>query len=254
MEGEEAFIDGIRARINELLAAELPDFSMDPAGGKMLRARLVYAVGGQYSDAAAAVELMHSGSLLHDDVIDNGTLRRGQTAFWQSYGARGAILLGNLHFFLALRLLAGRPRLQQELIEMAGMVCRAAVTEELCDTTEKHMELARLKTGPLFAFAAAAGAADEQSRAALREAGFLLGTAYQLADDIYDATGEEQQADKSLRRDRMKPAASVETIMSLLRESVRLLTDWPDIQRTWEEYLERQIGPAVEKFTSGASC
>ncbi|HNR94424.1 MAG TPA: polyprenyl synthetase family protein [Kiritimatiellia bacterium] len=254
IEGEEAFINGVRARINELLAAELPDFSRIPEGGKMLRARLVYAVGGRNPDAAAAVELMHGGSLLHDDIIDNGILRRGRPAFWKTHGAKGAILLGDMHFFLALKLLNGRPQMQQDLIEMAGMVCKAAAEEELCGASARYLELARQKTGPLFAFAASAGAPDTQSRAALREAGFLLGTAYQLADDIYDATGEVQRADKSLRRDRMKSPASVQTIAALCKESAMRLQDWPDLQRAWEEYLERQFEPAIKVFTSGASC
>ena len=147
------FISRVRTRINELLASEMPGFAFDAADGKMLRGRLVYAMGGHNLEAAAAIELMHSGSLFHDDVIDDADLRRGKPAFWKTFGVKGAILFGDLHFFLALRLLADQPGLQKDLIETAGIVCKAAAEEELSQTPQDRVELARRKTGPLFAFA-----------------------------------------------------------------------------------------------------
>lgn len=240
--------------MKKLLSAALPGLKAETANGKMLRGRLVYAMSGPDIQSAAAVELMHAGSLLHDDVIDNADLRRGQPAFWKIHGIKGAILFGDLHFFLALQILSANARRQRDLIEMAGMVCEAAAVEELVSTPPARKDIARRKTGPLFAFAAMGGAQDDESREALREAGFLLGTAYQLADDIYDATGPEKQAEKSLRRDKAAPAGSAQEIEELLMKASEILRRWPDIQSAWDACVARHFSPAINHFMAGAAC
>ena len=127
----------------------------------MLRSRLVLDIGGANGidektliNAAAAVDIIHGASLLHDDVIDGGLLRRGAPTFWKKYGTNGAILFGDLLVFKGLNLLieVNRLDLLQELIDMSSHVCRSEVEQELVlrgspGTWEECEQIARAKTG-----------------------------------------------------------------------------------------------------------
>jgi len=242
--------------------------------GKMLRSRLVLAIGTHNGvdertliHAAAAVDIIHGASLLHDDVIDGGILRRGAPTFWKKYGTNGAILFGDLLVFKGLNLLveAGRLDLLQELIDMSTHVCRSEVEQELIlrgtpGTWEECEQIARAKTGSLFAFAAVAGGDGTKEQAdVLREAGFLLGTAYQLADDVLDASGNEELSGKTLGTDdrrgkttaitvsRKKPANPVERIYQLLDDSRDVLKDWPVLCDGWDLFLTETMTPVLNK-------
>jgi octaprenyl-diphosphate synthase len=242
--------------------------------GKMLRARLVLDLGAANGideticiHAAAAVEMIHGASLLHDDVIDGGIVRRGVPTFWKKYGTNGAILFGDLLVFKALHLLieVDRPDLLQELIAMSGEVCRSEVEQELVlrgspGTWEACEQVARFKTGSLFAFAAMAAGSEEDGQAdALREAGFLLGTAYQLVDDILDASGNEAVSGKTLGTDNHRgkttaitatknaPSDPVAYIDTLLNSSSEQLKRWPELQTAWEAFLNVTMRPVLSK-------
>ena len=112
----------------------IPDCQSLLGNGKMLRSRLLIRVGtaagvapSTLHHAAAAVELIHAASLLHDDVIDGGFLRRNLPTFWSEKGVPGAILVGDLMLFKALDV-AGRVedgRLVNSLVRMTGEVCDA---------------------------------------------------------------------------------------------------------------------------------
>ncbi|MBT8041818.1 MAG: polyprenyl synthetase family protein [Pontiella sp.] len=242
--------------------------------GKMLRSRLVLSMGAANKisedtliSAAAAVDIIHAASLLHDDVIDGGILRRGAPTFWKKYGVNGAILFGDLLMFKALALLVkvDRPDLLQELIDRTGDVCRSEVEQELIlrgtpGDWNDCMEVARFKTGSLFAFAAVAAAADEPGQAdALREAGYILGTAYQLTDDLLDATGNEAVSGKTLGTDDQRgkttaisasknaPKNPVDYIYSLLDTSSDHLKAYPDVQKAWDDFLNVTMKPVLSK-------
>ncbi|WP_372805993.1 polyprenyl synthetase family protein [Pontiella sp.] len=247
--------------------------------GKMLRSRLTLFLGNANGiqeavlvNAAAAVDIIHGASLLHDDVIDGGILRRGAPTFWKKYGVNGAILLGDLLMFKALSLLTSvdRADLLQELIDRTGEVCRSEVEQELIlrgapGTWAECEQVARFKTGSLFAFAAVAGAAQEPGQVqALREAGYILGTAYQLADDVLDASGNEAVSGKTLGtdNDRGKTTAITATknappnpadyIYSLLETSTAQLAPWPTTQSAWIEFLNVTMKPVLSKhLTAG---
>jgi geranylgeranyl pyrophosphate synthase len=248
--------------------------------GKMLRSRLVLLLCNANGiaeetavNAAAAVDLIHGASLLHDDVIDGGILRRGVPTFWKKYGVNGAILFGDLLMFKALAFLTDMDRadLLQELIDRTGEVCRSEVEQELVlrgnpGTWGECEQVARFKTGSLFAFAAVAGASPgEPGQAeALREAGYILGTAYQLGDDILDASGNEAVSGKTLGTDheRGKTTAITATknapedpagyIYSLLETSAAQVAAWPQIHAAWNAFLNVTIKPVLSKHL-GAS-
>ncbi len=242
--------------------------------GKMLRSRLVLSIGsangvdeGILVNAAAAVDIIHGASLLHDDVIDGGIIRRGAPTFWKKYGVNGAILFGDLLVFKALHLLVevNRQDLLQELIDMSTHVCRSEVEQELVlrgtpGTWQECEQIARAKTGSLFAFAAVAGGNGTREQAdALREAGFILGTAYQLADDVLDASGNEEISGKTLGTDnergkttaitatRNAPENPVDYIFSLLDDSLAELGEWPELHLAWRDFLDKTIKPVLDK-------
>jgi len=192
-------------------------------GGKMLRSRLAYRVGQATGvDAellvygSAAVEMIHTASLLHDDVIDGGTMRRGLPTFWVEKGKAGAILLGDLLLFKAVDLMCrvAEGRYTHELVKLTGEVCEAESEQELVfQGSDSKLDLcqsiARRKTGALFAFAALLGGeGDSHRREVLKESGYLLGTVYQLADDILDTRGEEDTAGKTLGTDAARDIVS----------------------------------------------
>ena len=243
--------------------------------GKMLRARLSIRIGVAsdtapelYRSAAAAVEMIHAASLLHDDVIDGAELRRAAPSFWMARGVSGAILLGDLLVCQAFGLArAGDHSITDSLVELSGVMCDAEAEQELvpCDeeaSWDKCVNIARRKTGSLFAFAASAFSGDNpELLASLREAGYKLGTAYQMADDMLDAYGDSGEAGKTLGSDAGREKTTVasacrdegtdpaEYISGLCDESKALLTPWPGIAKAWEEYLSVEMVPVIDSFT-----
>lgn len=247
-------------------------------GGKMLRARLAMRVGlaggvplRTLIPGCAAIELLHAASLLHDDVIDGATLRRGVPTFWVSRSTSGAILLGDLMVCTALSLLveADNGDLIAEFAARSREMCEAEVEQELLRRGEADWEtsvsLARRKTGSLFAFVAYLGGAHlPDLRAALRESGYLVGTAYQLADDVFDSFGDPGAADKSVGLDAARskvtavsgwrnprggsPEDPIEYIVELCERSEDRLAEWPAVQAAWREFLASDLNPSIQKL------
>ncbi len=176
-------------------------------GGKRLRARLALAscqaLGGRADDAvdwAAAVELLHNASLVHDDIQDGDPTRRGQPALWARYGAPQAINAGDLLLMLPFRALASYPAeaqsaLVQILAEYAESTVRGQIRElTLSASPDKgwgdYFAAVSGKTGTLFALpvhggAELAGLVDEDARE-LASAFSSIGVLYQLQDDLLD--------------------------------------------------------------------
>ena len=187
--------------------------------GKMLRtrfaARLSECTVSRVSRTAlqaacAATELVHTASLCHDDVVDNALLRRARPAMWRTTGPSGAVLVGDLLLCSAMELLVHTEsgRFLPAFIAKVREVVEAEAEQELLplstDADEATcLRLARAKTGPLFAFVASMCGGDDQALAgALEEAGYCIGTAYQLADDMLDLVGSEVKTGKTLGTDR----------------------------------------------------
>lgn len=243
------------------------------ATGKMLRARLALRVGpaagvphATLLCAAAAVELIHGASLLHDDVIDGGYLRRGAPAFWVERGMSGAILLGDLMLFKALDLLlsAEGGQLVPAVVRLTGEVCEAETEQELIlrgkpSDWDSCVSIARRKTGALFAFTArAAAGADAALADALQEAGYAAGTAYQLADDFLDANGSSAAAGKTLGSDRSRQKSTLANVKlptgvepgtfidELCESSRKMLEPWPAVRKAWDLYMSRDLRPVLD--------
>ena len=161
------------------------------AGGRRMRPlttlAMCDALRGPWSDAiplAVAVELVHTASLIHDDILDGSRQRRGQPAAHIRFGVKMAILAGDMLYFGAIE--AAKP--YPQAIGILNVACKALCLGEI---TEAHLESARLKGGSLFRAAAELGAlaagAEGEAFATAGRYGEKVGTAFQLRDDELDA-------------------------------------------------------------------
>jgi geranylgeranyl pyrophosphate synthase len=170
------------------------------AGGKRLRPVLAFLSSAPGSPppvlAAAAVELVHMATLVHDDLIDAARLRRGRPAAWTEHGAEAARAAGDYLFARAFSELAaaGDARQVAVLAEASLALARGEALQRRQrhdpDTTvEAYLERCSLKTGKLFEAACVLGGGSG-------EYGRLLGVAFQIADDILDCAGDTFETGK----------------------------------------------------------
>ncbi|MCF3172134.1 polyprenyl synthetase family protein [Streptomyces sioyaensis] len=169
------------------------------------------AVGGPPEAAhaaAVAVELVHNASLLHDDIIDHDSVRRGRSALWAAKGIPAAILAGDALFFAAVQALTDAPaagRTVPILLAAAQTLIEGEYLDVLLETGTDVSEdwalaVAAGKTGELLACAcelgAIAGGADPECAGRLRAFGLHLGIAFQCTDDLLGIWGEEAATGK----------------------------------------------------------
>jgi geranylgeranyl pyrophosphate synthase len=277
--------DEFLARVQEIIvsrvarpASNLVDLDVrQMMPGKMLRSRLAGRLvesglsGGDWSDAArlsAAIELAHTASLCHDDVIDNADIRRGLPSLWCVTGASGAVLIGDILLCEAIELVMttdGGSCLAKFLARLKEVITAEAKGELILRGTildePTCLDLARGKTGPLFAFVAGVcGRDDRDLEAALEEAGYLIGTAYQLADDLLDRIGDEDLAGKTLGTDQHRGkftlACDGPDEQDLLHREVQRLFDsaagqlagWAQAEDAIRHYLVEDIQPLFQKL------
>ncbi|MFG2695132.1 family 2 encapsulin nanocompartment cargo protein polyprenyl transferase [Kitasatospora sp. NPDC048407] len=190
--------------------------------GKAIRPALVLAatqaVGGRPQDAvraAAAVELVHNFTLLHDDVLDRDHTRRHRPTAWRVFGTTGAILAGDAMHSLALRVLAEDPhpaaaaavrRLADCVVELcAGQQADCSFEQRSDVTLAECLAMAESKTGALLGCACALGAlyagADAATADAMDAFGREIGLAFQLIDDLIGIWGDPAVTGKPVGAD-----------------------------------------------------
>jgi farnesyl diphosphate synthase len=216
------------------------------APGKRLRPFLVLASAQLFSvsrrsalQAAAAVELVHAYSLVHDDLpaMDNSDLRRGRPTCHKQFDEATAILAGDGLLTYAFEVLAqpdthGDPAVRCELVTALAQAAGAAgmVGGQMIDLLAENdptldigaiTRLQRLKTGALIAFSCEAGAilgkAGREQRHALRGYAHDLGLAFQIADDLLDIEGSAAETGKPVGSDAAAGKATFVTILGLER-------------------------------------
>ena len=182
-------------------------------GGKRLRPMLLLLSCGLFADdvdpalpAAAAVEIFHNFTLLHDDIMDNAAVRRGKPSVFARWGGNVAILSGDAMLISAYRLLAQTPpallpRILEAFNAMALGVCEGQQYDMDFERKQKvsvveYMSMIELKTSVLVAGSAmigaiVGGAGEEQCRR-LYQFAVELGMAFQLQDDLLDSYGDER--------------------------------------------------------------
>jgi len=215
MEYVEAHRAAIEQRLAETVAAVEPSELSDElehvvlAGGKRVRPTLTVlvceAAGGDSEDAmgfAVGIELVHNASLVVDDIIDQSALRRGKSSAWAAFDYGPALVASNGLLGEAFALFSRDPR-AMECVTDALVELGEGEAIELVDRPEteaEYMELARRKTGALFRAAAELGAiaadADGRSIEALGEYAERVGVAFQIRDDVLDATMDSEDLGK----------------------------------------------------------
>ncbi|CAH1387778.1 octaprenyl diphosphate synthase [Candidatus Nitrotoga sp. M5] len=188
-------------------------------GGKRLRPALVVlsanALGysGKYHhDLAAVVEFIHTATLLHDDVVDESDLRRGQATASALFGNAASVLVGDFLYSRAFQMMVevNDMRVMQTLADATNTIAEGEVLQLLsCHDANvdaaSYLRVIYCKTAKLFEAAMRLGAilsqVDNATEEAVAKYGVHLGTAFQLVDDILDYSGDEHETGKNLGDD-----------------------------------------------------
>jgi geranylgeranyl diphosphate synthase type II len=203
-------------------------------GGKRIRPRLCLTAYGIWADdltpailqPAAGLEVFHTFTLIHDDIMDRSPLRRGHETVWKKWSEDTAILSGDVMCIDAYKRIAqAPPEVLPEALELFSRTASRVCDGQQMDMDFEHedivpmkdyMEMIGLKTGVLIACSAQMGAliagADPISQDSLYEYGYYLGLAFQVADDYLDAYGDEKVFGKPIGGDILNEKKSWLTI------------------------------------------
>jgi octaprenyl-diphosphate synthase len=225
-------------------------------GGKRLRpmltlgcARLCGYRGDRHTALAAAVEFIHTATLLHDDVVDASDLRRGRDTANALWGNKPAILVGDFLFSRAFELMVADGSLRiLEILSRAsaiiaeGEVMQLMTTGDMATTEAAYLAVIQAKTAELFAAASRIGAVlaerPGEEEAALDCFGRNLGTAFQLVDDMLDFSAREAELGKSVGDDFRDGKVTLPILLAFARGDDEERAFW---QRTLET-MDQQPG------------
>jgi octaprenyl-diphosphate synthase len=220
------------------------------SGGKRLRpmltlalSRLVGYAGDGHIKLAAAVEFMHTATLLHDDVVDESELRRGRLAARMLWGNEASVLVGDFLLGQAFKMMVEVGSLKAlEILSSAaaviaeGEVMQLAAAKNTATTEDEYIAVIRAKTAELFAAACEVGPAlsgrQKAEQAASRSFGMNLGIAFQLVDDALDYGGVSSRLGKNIGDDFREGKITLPVVLAFRRGS--------DAEREfWRRTLER---------------
>jgi octaprenyl-diphosphate synthase len=189
------------------------------AGGKRIRPVLVLLLANAYGyrgaahhELAAVVEFIHTATLLHDDVVDESSMRRGRQTANALFGNAASVLVGDFLYSRSFQMMVAldNMRVMRILSDATNVIAEGEVLQLLNmhdpDVThESYLKVIRSKTAKLFEAAAELGAlvggANDEQIAAAGEYGRSLGTAFQLIDDVLDYAGDAAEIGKNLGDD-----------------------------------------------------
>ncbi len=230
----------VDAVIGQRLSSEVPlvgqvsRYIID-AGGKRLRPALLLLMCGaldcrhpQRHSLAAVVEFIHTATLLHDDVVDESTLRRGRDTANQVFGNAASVLVGDFLYSRAFQMMvdAGQMRIMQVLADATNVIAEGEVLQlmNMHDASldeQAYLRVIRSKTAKLFEASARLAAILAGADAALEETcatyGQALGTAFQVVDDVLDYEGDAAELGKNLGDDLREGKVTLPLICTLQR-------------------------------------
>jgi octaprenyl-diphosphate synthase len=224
----------------------IPDLArhLIDSGGKRLRPMLTLAAarmggytGDKHINLAAAVEFIHTATLLHDDVVDASTLRRGKVAANLVWGNKATVLVGDFLFSRAFQLMVetGSLRVLDILAGASAVIAEGEVMQlksesNLATSEEHYLKVVGAKTAALFAAAAESGATlcerDEAFVEALRRYGENLGIAFQLVDDALDYSGRQAMMGKAVGDDFREAKVTLPVILAYARADAKACVFW----------------------------
>lgn len=235
MRGVDAVI-GRRLQSEVALVSQVSQYIV-AAGGKRLRPALLLLTcgalgyrGEQRFNLAAVVEFIHTATLLHDDVVDASTLRRGRATANESFGNPASVLVGDFLYSRAFQMMVegGNMRVMQTLSEATNVIAEGEVQQlmNMHDATlseEAYLLVIRSKTAKLFEassrLAALLAQSSEQVEQSCADYGQALGTAFQVIDDVLDYDGEVSEMGKNLGDDLREGKATLPLIIAMQRAS-----------------------------------
>ena len=219
---------------NEALIGEICHYLVD-GGGKRLRPMFILltyrACGGSDAkledaiDASIALELIHSATLLHDDIIDGGMLRRGKPSAFARYGPAASLVAGDYLFCRAFELCG---RFEERLVHTAARACIQLTEGEVMEGRMRHRAAANLddyiaiitrKTASLFSaggrVAADLAGARTETISDMERLGRAVGLAFQMVDDLLDILGPEEKIGKPVGSDLRLGIMSLPVVLGL---------------------------------------
>jgi len=220
----------------EVLLTDIANYLIG-SGGKRVRPAVTIlifrACGGRelsdIVDVAAALELIHSASLLHDDIIDGSELRRGRDSALRKFGLANTLVAGDFVFSRAFQLCA---RFDAKLINWAIEACVALTEGEIMQGRFRHnpavtladyLEIISRKTASIFQQGARTAAylagAEEHVVEDMASCGFDVGMTFQIVDDLLDVTGDPARVGKPLGIDLREGNPSLPVVLALSRDA-----------------------------------
>ncbi len=205
------------------------------AGGKRLRPALLLLSCGalgctniQRFNLAAVVEFIHTATLLHDDVVDESVLRRGNPTANEAFGNPASVLVGDFLYSRAFQMMveAQNMRIMQVLADATNVIAQGEVMQLMnlhnaALDEASYVAVIRSKTAKLFEASARVGAilagADAAMEAACAEYGQALGTAFQVVDDVLDYAGDAAIMGKALGNDLREGKTTLPLISAMQR-------------------------------------
>ena len=225
-------VDGVvRARLHSevVLVRQVAEYIIS-AGGKRMRPALVLLAAGacgyrgtHHHELAAVVEFIHTATLLHDDVVDESSLRRGRETANAVFGNPASVLVGDFLYSRAFQIMVGvgSMRVMQVLADATNVIAEGEVLQLMnCRNADigvdAYLQVIRYKTAKLFEAAGRLGAILGEASPAVEEAlagyGTHIGTAFQLIDDVLDYSGKEAETGKHLGDDLAEGKATLPLI------------------------------------------
>ena len=262
-------VDSFLAAVSVSLGDQVHTFDPEIAGyaqyavssqGKQLRpaliglsAQAVGTLGDEHVTVAVIIEMIHLATLVHDDIMDEARIRRQRPTLAANWGNQISVLLGDCLFAHALKLAAGFPT--TEVCQAVASATKTVCSGEILQTNRRHdftlsradyFKVIAMKTAELFALScdlsARLGGANAVRRAALREFGMKLGTAYQIHDDCLDLFGSEKIAGKSLGTDLASGKLTLPVLIFLERATPAEQPRLKELIETWQpEFHDRTI-------------
>lgn len=231
-------MDLVEARLGELLDSREPLLTeistyLVGSGGKRVRPAVTLmifrACGGQklddIVDVAAALELIHSATLLHDDIIDNSDTRRGKDSAFRKYGLANALVTGDFVFSRAFLLCA---RFEEKLIRWAAEACISLTEGEVMQarfrnnpsvTLDDYLQIISRKTASIFQQGARTAAYLAGAPASVVECmarcGHNVGMTFQIVDDLLDVEGKVERLGKPIGIDMRDGNPSLPVVLAL---------------------------------------
>jgi octaprenyl-diphosphate synthase len=203
------------------------------AGGKRLRPALLLLMSGalgytqaQRFNLAAVVEFIHTATLLHDDVVDESTLRRGRSTANEAFGNPASVLVGDFLYSRAFQMMvdSGQMRVMEILAEATNVIAEGEVLQlmnmhDASLSEEGYLKVIRSKTAKLFEasarLAAVLAGSDSHIEAACATYGQALGTAFQVIDDVLDYDGDMAEMGKNLGDDLREGKTTLPLIIAM---------------------------------------